>query len=153
MILQKTLSNILFPFYFTVGGAYSPDRCKGYELMDPKVPFIYYICKNLPIFPILTFEFFALLLSISTYLEIKAINANFLAPLSPIYCTKREKNLCTYFMKSPWNKCLCNIWLFPKYFFPIPWLEANQLSEASKTVEEWEEFFREAYSVDFFRQG
>ena len=60
-------------FYFTVGGAYSPDRCNGYELVDPK------------------------------------------------------------------------------YFFPVPWLQANQLFEANRSLAEWEEFFSEAYSVDFFR--
>ena len=64
---------ISFFFFFTVGGAYSPDRCKGYELVDPK------------------------------------------------------------------------------YFFPVPWLQANQLFEANRSLAEWEEFFSEAYSVDFFR--
>jgi len=59
--------------HVTVGGAYSPDRCKGYELVDPK------------------------------------------------------------------------------YFFPVPWLQANQLFEANRSLAEWEEFFSDAYSVDFFR--
>ena len=38
-----------------------------------------------------------------------------------------------------------------KYFFPLPWLEANNLSDATKSLSEWEEFFSEAFSVDFFR--
>ena len=62
-------------FHISVGGAYSPERCQGYELVDPK------------------------------------------------------------------------------YFFPFPWLQANELSESSKTLDEWEEFFSEAFSVDFFRSS
>ena len=29
----------------------------------------------------------------------------------------------------------------PKYFFPVPWLQANQLFEANRSLAEWEEFY------------
>ena len=39
----------------------------------------------------------------------------------------------------------------PKNFFPVPWLEANKLSEDKNTLEFWADFFKESYSLDFFR--
>ena len=38
----------------------------------------------------------------------------------------------------------------PKYFFPFPWFKANSISNQRKSLEEWEDFFKDAYSADFF---
>ena len=38
----------------------------------------------------------------------------------------------------------------PKYFFPFPWLKANAIKNQKKSLEEWEDFFKDAYSADFF---
>ena len=38
----------------------------------------------------------------------------------------------------------------PKYFFPFPWFKASSISNQRKSLEEWEDFFKDAYSADFF---
>ena len=38
----------------------------------------------------------------------------------------------------------------PKYFFPFPWFKANDIITQRKSLEEWEDFFKDAYSADFF---
>ena len=38
----------------------------------------------------------------------------------------------------------------PKYFFPFPWFKANAIKNQKKSLEEWEDFFKDAYSADFF---
>ena len=38
----------------------------------------------------------------------------------------------------------------PKYFFPIPWVESTDMIIQRKSLQEWEDFFKDAYSADFF---
>ena len=37
-----------------------------------------------------------------------------------------------------------------KYFFPFPWTKASDITTQRKSLEEWKDFFKEAYSADFF---
>ena len=37
-----------------------------------------------------------------------------------------------------------------KYFFPFPWTKASDMITQRKSLKEWEEIFKDAYSADFF---
>ena len=37
-----------------------------------------------------------------------------------------------------------------KYFYPFPWFEASSAISQKKSLEEWEDFFKDSYSADFF---
>lgn len=41
--------------------------------------------------------------------------------------------------------------VLPKYLFPMPWHIATTLYMNERTKQEWLDFFKEAYSVDFYR--
>ena len=51
------------------------------------------------------------------------------------------------------DRCQNNEIVEPDNFFPISWLEASVLIEAKRTLKEWQEFFANAKSVDFFRSS